>query len=114
MLAVGGAAWAQTDPPPTPVVVAMAQHHVLANFSRAAENHFDLAFDLAQVHPEATPDSWSVVGGFMAKHGSAGYRPHIYVATLRLVCPDHGKLDCWRLQKLTIDSVLVVKEGRPV
>ncbi|MGI9381978.1 MAG: hypothetical protein ACR2PO_02400 [Methyloligellaceae bacterium] len=113
VLVVGDAASAQTQGPPTPVVVAMAQHFVLDNFPRPADHHFDLAFDLAQVHPEAAPDSWSVVGGFMAKHRNAGYRAHIYIATVRLVCPDHGRLECWRLRKLTIDRAIVVDQGQP-
>lgn len=112
VLAVGGAARAQSQGPPTPVVVAIAQQFVLDNFPRSADHHFDLAFDLSRVHPEPAPNSWSVVGGFMAKRHGVGYRAHIYIATLRLVCPNHGKLECWRLRKLTIDRAIIVDRGQ--
>ncbi len=102
------AAAAQSVTPPDALIVAMAQQFVLEHFQRLPEQHFDIAFDIVNIHPQPEPNHWAVIGGFMADAGASNYRPHAYGVAMRLVCADHDKLECWQLEKLVIDRKIIL------
>lgn len=112
-LLLPGATLAEAEGPPPNVIVDMAQHYVLENFPRPPDRHFDLAFDLAQIHPQPDTNYWAVVGGLMADAGGNRYLPHVYVVALRLICPAYKTFACWRLEKLAIDETIVIDIGDP-
>ncbi len=90
------------------VIVSMAQQFVLEHFKRSPEAHFSIAFDIANIHPQPDPDYWAVVGGFMAVSGEKNYRPHAFGIAMRLICADHVKMECWRMEKLVIDQNIIL------
>ncbi len=107
----GAPAAAETTAPPEAMIVDVAQNFVASKFDRPADRRFSLAFDVARVHPQPGGDYWAVVGGFMADIGAKTYRPHLFVAAVRLICPSHEKLACWRLEKLAIKRTDLVGQG---
>ncbi len=90
------------------VIVAMAQKFVAEHFKRRTENNLGIAFDTADIHPQDDPDNWAVVGGFMADSGGKTSKPHAFGIVMRLTCPDHDALKCWRMEKLVIDRAIIL------
>jgi hypothetical protein len=107
-----GGARAQDKPlpakPSDSMIIGMAQQFVLEHFKRRPEDHFDVAFDIANIHPQPEGGYWAVVGGFMADAGNKNYLPHAYGVAIRLICSDHDKLKCWQLEKLVIDRKIIL------
>ena len=102
------AARAQSASPPDALIIAMAQQFVLEHFERPADRHFDIAFDIANIHPQPQSGYWAVIGGFMADAGASDYHPHGYGVAMRLICGDHDKPKCWQLEKLVIDRKIIL------
>lgn len=94
--------------PPESMIIAMAQQFVLERFRRDPTDHFDVAFDIVNIHPQPDPNYWAVIGGFMADAGGKNYKPHAYGVAMRLVCADAEKLECWQLEKLVIDRKIIL------
>lgn len=101
---------AQIDMPPQSTVVAMAQHFVQEHFMRESADHYHVEFDVAYIHPQPQPDFWAVVGGFVSDQNIA----NIYVAAVRLICPQFNRVECWRLDKLAINRTIILNRGDPV
>ncbi len=99
---------AKAAKPPESMIIAMAQHFVLEHFARDPADHFDVAFDIANIHPQPDPNYWAVIGGFMADSGGKNYKPHGYGVAMRLVCPKAEKVECWQLEKLVIDRTIIL------
>lgn len=103
------AAVAEPAPPPADaLIISMAQQFVLQHFHRPVDKHFDVAFDVVDIHPQPDPGYWAVIGGFMANSEGANYRPHGFGVAIRLICDDHDKLECWQLEKLVIDRKIIL------
>ena len=94
--------------PPESMIIAMAQQFVLEHFERDPADHFDVAFDIVNIHPQPDPNYWAVIGGFMADSGGKNYRPHAYGVAMRLVCPEAEAVKCWQLEKLVIDQRIIL------
>jgi len=47
---------AESAPPSEALIIAMAQQFVLEHFDRPADRHFDIAFDIANIHPSRNRD----------------------------------------------------------
>jgi hypothetical protein len=94
--------------PSESTIIEMAQKLVLVHFARGPAGESHVAFDIANVYPQASGDYWAVVGGFIANPGGNRSRPHAYGMAMRLVCAEHENLDCWRLEKLVIDQKVIL------
>ncbi len=94
--------------PSNSMIIGMAQQFVLEHYQRQPASHFDIAFDIANIHPQPDKGYWAVVGGFMADAGGKNYKPHAFGIAIRLVCPDHEKMKCWQMEKLVIDQTIIL------
>jgi len=94
--------------PSDAMIVATAQQFVLEHLQRRPENYFGVAFDIANIHPQADPGYWAVIGGFMADAGHKNYKPHAYGVAMRVICSDYAIPACWRLEKLVIDQTVIL------
>jgi hypothetical protein len=95
--------------PPDTMIISIAQQFVLEHYQRQPASHFNIAFDIANIHPQDDPGYFAVVGGFMAKTGGAAqYKPHAFGVAMRLICPEHRKLNCWQLEKMVIDKAIIL------
>lgn len=94
--------------PTDSMIIGMAQQFVLEHYQRQPVNHFDIAFDIANIHPQPDAGYWAVVGGFMADAGGKNYKPHAFGIAIRLICPDHEKVTCWQMEKLVIDQTIIL------
>ena len=92
------------------MIIGMAQQFVLEHYQRQPANHFDIAFDIANIHPQPDAGYWAVVGGFMADAGGKNYKPHAFGIAIRLICPDHEKVTCWQMEKLVIDQTIILNK----
>lgn len=94
--------------PSDSMIIGMAQQFVLGYYKRQPADYFDIAFDIANIHPQADKGYWAVVGGFMADAGGKNYKPHAFGIAMRLICPDHEKLECRQMEKLVIDQTIIL------
>ena len=94
--------------PSDAIIVSTAQRFVLEHFKRRPEDHFDVAFDIANIHPQPEAGYWAVIGGFMADSGGKQYRPHAFGVAMRVICSAHERLECWQLEKLVIDQTIIL------
>jgi hypothetical protein len=95
--------------PTDTMIISIAQQFVLEHYQRQPASHFNIAFDIANIHPQDDPGYFAVVGGFMAKTGGAAqYKPHAFGVAMRLICPEHRKLNCWQLEKMVIDKAIIL------
>ena len=107
-----GRAWSgdndSSTAPSDSMIIGMAQQFVLEHYKRQPENFFKIAFDIASIHPQPDSDYWAVVGGFMAAASNKNYKPHAFGIAMRLICPDHDKMQCWQMEKLVIDEKIIL------
>lgn len=103
LLAAAPAA-AQSDVPPEPVIVAMAQHLVQDHFMRNGGAPYHIEFDTADLHPQPEKNYWAVVGGYVSDQTEF----NIYVAAVRLVCPAYNDVTCWSLDKLAVNDRIIL------
>jgi len=94
--------------PTDSMIIGVAQQFVLEHYKRQPADYFDIAFDIANIHPQPDNGYWAVVGGFMADAGGKNYKPHAFGIAMRLICPDHEKLKCWQIEKLVIDQRIIL------
>ena len=99
------------DSPDEGLIISVAQHFVAEFLDLPAASRFSIALDVSYVHPQPEGNYWAVVGGFMAEPSAHQYEPHSFVAAVRLVCPEHQSIDCWRLDKLALDNRIVYRLG---
>ena len=107
-----GPATAETHTPASAMAVSMAQHfrQLQCMFGAMGDVHHHIEFAVAYVVPQPEPNFWAVVGGFLSDETT----PNSYVAAVRLICPDHAEVDCWRLEKLAINRKIVIDLGQPI
>ena len=94
--------------PSDSMIIGMAQQFVLEHYKRQPADYFDIAFDIANIHPQPDSNYWAVVGGFMADAGGKNYKPHAFGIAIRLICPEHEKIKCWQMEKLVIDQTIIL------
>lgn len=107
----GGPAHAQDKPPGNAMIIAMAQKFVLAKIPREEYKYFKANFGMVQIHPQPSGNYWGVVGGVKVRLYGTRYRSIIYVVALRLICAQHDKSSCWRLEKLALDRNIIFDRG---
>jgi len=90
------------------IIVGMAQNFVQEQYMLGGLGFYHIEFDVAYVRPQPQPDHWAVIGGFVSDQ----YTPNTYVAAIRLTCPAYENLECWRLEKLSINGEIIVDEGQ--
>lgn len=90
------------------MIIGVAQQFVLEHFKRQPADYFDVAFDIANIHPQPASGYYAVVGGFMADAGGKNYKPHAFGIAMRLICPEHEKMKCWQMEKLVIDQTIIL------
>lgn len=112
LIAAHGELWSDDKKAPAKpsdsMIIGIAQQFVLEHFKRQPDKHFDIAFDIANIHPQDDPAYFAVVGGFMADSGGKVYKPHAFGIAMRLICAAHEKLKCWQLEKLIIDQKIIL------
>lgn len=105
-LAAGPAA---AEPVPEPMIVAMAQHFVQDRLMNAeGETHYHIEFDNSFLYSRPRKTLWVVVGGFVSNQNNR----NSYTAAVMLECPDFEKVDCWSLEKLSINGQIVLDRDR--
>ena len=111
-LAPAGLATAENHTPAHEIVVSMAQHFVQLQFMSGAmgDVHYHIEFHVAYVVPQPEPSFWAVVGNFISDQTT----PNSFVAAVRLICPDHVEVECWRLEKLAINRKIILNLGQPL
>jgi hypothetical protein len=95
---------------PNSVVAGIAQEFVRQQYEKPSSQVDHVAFDETEVLPQEGGKNWGAVGGFMLFVGGQTPQPHAFGLSLRLVCPRHEDIACWRLEKLLIDQQLIVNE----
>jgi hypothetical protein len=95
--------------PPTPYIVAMAQHLVQDRLmtSKASE-HYHIEFDSAFVYSQPRKTLWVVTGGYVSDQTTF----NSFTAAVLLDCPDFEKVKCWSLEKLSINGRIVLDRKR--
>jgi hypothetical protein len=105
-LAAFAAAAAQV---PLPYIVAMAQHFVQDRLMSSSETeHYHIEFDNAFVHSQPRKTLWVVVGGYVSDQNKF----NSFTAAVGLDCPDFEKVECWSLEKLSINGTIVLDRKR--
>jgi hypothetical protein len=101
---------AEINTPTRSTIVAMAQHFVQEQFMHGPLGHYHIEFDVAYLQPQSQSNYWAVVGGFVSDQNNR----NIYVAAVRLICPEMVKVECWRLEKLAINKEIILDRGNPL
>ncbi len=100
---------AQMPPPPDPMIVAMAQHFVQDRLMlKQGTEHYHIEFDRTFLYSQPRKTLWVVIGGYMADQNT----PNSFTAAVTLDCPDHSKVSCWSLEKLSINGKIVLDRKR--
>lgn len=111
-LVVGFAALAAapaTAEPPTPYIVAMAQHFVQNRLMTSkAKEYYHIEFDNAFVYSQPRKTLWVVVGGYVSDQNDF----NSFTAAVMLDCPAFEKVECWSLEKLSINGKIVLDRKR--
>jgi hypothetical protein len=95
--------------PPHPMIVAMAQHFVQDRLMRASGTaHYHIEFDNSFLYSQPRKTLWVVVGGYVSNQNT----PNSFTAAVHLDCPDFNSLDCWSLEKLSINGKIVLDRKR--
>lgn len=97
------------EDPPDAMIVAMAQHLVQDRLmdSYGTVNHH-IKFDLAYLYSRPRKMLWVVVGGFVSNQD----KPNSFTSAVMLDCPDFNKVECWSLEKLSINGQIVLDHKR--
>lgn len=107
LVSMGAPALAQS--PPQPMIVAMAQHFVQDRLMRAeAQEHYHIEFDSSFLYSQPRKTLWVVVGGYIANQNT----PNSFTAAVHLDCPEFEKVECWSLEKLSINGEIVLDRKR--
>ena len=95
--------------PPLPYIVAMAQHFVQDRLMSSSETeHYHIEFDKAFVHSQPRETLWVVVGGYVSDQNKF----NSFTAAIVLDCADFDKVECWSLEKLSINGQIVLDRKR--
>lgn len=100
---------APMSPPADPMIVAMAQHFVQDRLMLSnGTEHYHIEFDRAFLYSQPRKTLWVVVGGYVSDQNI----PNSFTAAVTLDCPDHSKVSCWSLEKLSINGKIVLDRKR--
>ncbi len=100
---------ARADLPPDPMIVAMAQHFVQDRLMHAGgDEHYHIEFDRTFLYSQPRKTLWVVVGGYVLDQNT----PNSFTAAVMLDCPEHAKVSCWSLEKLSINGQIVIDRKR--
>lgn len=102
------AASAAAQAPLERFIIAMAQHFIQERLMESEEMHPRVEFDTAFIHSQPRENLWVVVGGFMSKQTEPGS----FTAAVLLECPDYEEVECWSLEKLSINGEIVLDRER--
>jgi len=94
--------------PPLPYIVAMAQHLVQDRLMTSTTEHYHIEFDKAFVHSQPRKTLWVVVGGYVSDQNDF----NSFTAAVMLDCRDFEKVECWSLEKLSINGKIVLDRKR--
>jgi hypothetical protein len=94
--------------PPLPYIVAMAQHFVQDRLMTSESEHHHIEFDRAFVYSQPRKTLWVVIGGYVSDQNKF----NSFTAAVVLDCPDFEKVDCWSLEKLSINGQIVLNRKR--
>jgi len=96
---------ALAEPPPDPMIVAMAQHFVQDRLMLAGGNeHYHIEFDRTFLYSQPRKTLWVVVGGYVSDQNTF----NSFTAAVTLDCQDFNKVECWSLEKLSINGRIVL------
>lgn len=97
------------EAPPDTMIVAMTQHLIQDRLmdSFGTTNHH-IKFDIAYLYSQPRKMLWVVVGGFVSDQN----RPNSFTSAVMLDCPDFNKVECWSLEKLSINGRIVFDRKR--
>jgi hypothetical protein len=99
---------AAAEPPPTAMIVAMAQHFVQDRLMTSNKEHYHIEFDTARLYSQPRETLWVVVGGYVSDQNNF----NSFTAAVLLECTDFEKIECWSLEKLSINGKIVVDRKR--
>ena len=99
---------AAAEPPPIPYIVAMAQHFVQNRLMSSTKEHYHIEFDTARLYSQPHQTLWVVVGGFVSDQTKF----NSFTAAIVLECPEFEKIECWSLEKLSINGKIVLDRRR--
>jgi hypothetical protein len=94
--------------PPAPFIVAMAQHFVQDRLMTTSKEHYHIEFDTARLYSQPRPTLWVVVGGYVSDQNDF----NSFTAAVLLECPKFEKVECWSLEKLSINGKIVLDRKR--
>jgi len=95
--------------PPDPMIVAMAQHFVQDRLMhQGGTEHYHIEFDRTFLYSRPRKTLWVVVGGYVSDQNT----PNSFTAAVTLDCPDHSRVSCWSLEKLSINGRIVLDRKR--
>ena len=103
------AAPALAEPPPDPMIVAMAQHFVQDRLMHnGGSEHYHIEFDRTFLYSQPRKTLWVVVGGYVSDQNNF----NSFTAAVHLDCPDFNEVKCWSLEKLSINGKIVLDRKR--
>ena len=96
---------AMAEPPPDPMIVAMAQHFVQDRLMHAGgSEHYHIEFDRTFLYSQPRKTLWVVVGGYVSDQNDF----NSFTAAVTLDCQEFNKVKCWSLEKLSINGRIVL------
>jgi len=94
--------------PPAPFIVAMAQHFVQDRLMGSEKEHYHIEFDNSFLYSQPRETLWVVVGGYVSDQNDF----NSFTAAVLLECPEFEKVECWSLEKLSINGKIVLDRKR--
>lgn len=99
---------AMAEPPPDPMIIAIAQHFVQDRLMTSNTEHYHIEFDNSFLYSRPRKSLWVVIGGYVSDQNT----PNSFTAAVLLECPDFNKVECWSLEKLSINGQIVIDRKR--
>jgi hypothetical protein len=109
LVAAPAAAQSPIPQSPMPYIVAMAQHFVQNRLmTSTARDSYHIEFDQSFVYSQPRKTLWVVVGGYVSDQNDF----NSFTAAVLLDCPEFQKVECWSLEKLSINGKIVLDRKR--
>jgi len=70
--------------------------------------HYHIEFDNAFIYSRPRRTLWVVVGGYISDQNT----PNSFTAAVLLECPSFEQVNCWSLEKLSINGKIVLNRKR--
>jgi hypothetical protein len=97
----------QPAAPPEPYIVAMAQHFVQDRLM-GTDTMYHIEFDNSFLYSQPRDNLWVVVGGYVSDQNIF----NSFTAAVLLECPEFENVECWSLEKLSINGKIVLDRQR--